>query len=45
MAFLVSAGIALVGAVLALMFLPKTNVSMEPVEAVTDKEDDVDRVR
>jgi MFS transporter, DHA2 family, multidrug resistance protein len=30
MAFLVSAGIALVGAVLALMFLPKTNVSMEP---------------
>jgi MFS transporter, DHA2 family, multidrug resistance protein len=42
MAFLVSVGIALVGAALALMFLPKTNA---PPPAATDKEVDVDRAR
>jgi EmrB/QacA subfamily drug resistance transporter len=45
LAFLVSAGISLVGAVLSMLFLPKTNTSMQPVEAGTDKEGDVDRVR
>jgi len=42
MAFLVSVGIALAGAVLALMFLPKTNA---PPPAATDKEVDVERAR
>jgi len=44
-AFLASAGIALVGAVLAMLFLPKTNVSMRPQEAATDREGYVERVR
>jgi DHA2 family multidrug resistance protein-like MFS transporter len=43
-AFLVSAGIALAGAVLAMFFLPKTNASMQPAGAGADKEPDVDRV-
>lgn len=44
-AFLVSAGISLAGAVLAMLFLPKTNTPAEPVPAATDKEVDVDRAR
>jgi DHA2 family multidrug resistance protein-like MFS transporter len=36
-ALLVSAGIALVGAVLTLIFLPRTNASMKPVPAHTDE--------
>jgi DHA2 family multidrug resistance protein-like MFS transporter len=44
-AFLASAGIALVGAVLAMLFLPKTNVSMQPQEAATDREGNVEKVR
>jgi hypothetical protein len=44
-ALLVSAGIALAGAVLAMLFLPKTNAPAQPVPAVTNKEVDVDRVR
>jgi hypothetical protein len=42
-AFLVSAGIALAGAVLAMLFLPKTNAPAQPVPAATDEEGDVDR--
>jgi hypothetical protein len=44
-AFLVSAGIALAGAVLAMLFLPKTNAPAQPVPAVTNKEVDVVRAR
>ena len=32
------------GAVLAMLFLPKTNAPAQPVPAATDKEPDVDRV-
>jgi EmrB/QacA subfamily drug resistance transporter len=42
-AFLVSAGISLAGAVLAMRFLPKTNAPAQPVPAATDEEGDVDR--
>ena len=44
-AFLVSAGIALAGAVLAMLFLPKTNAPAQPVQAATDREGDVVRAR
>lgn len=40
-AFLVSAGIALAGAVLAMLFLPKTNAPAQPVPATTSSEVDV----
>jgi len=44
-AFLVSAAIALAGAVLAMLFLPKTNAPSQPKPATTDKEGEIDRVR
>ena len=44
-AFLVSAGIALAGAVLAMLFLPKTNAPAQPASAAADKEVDVVRAR
>jgi hypothetical protein len=40
-AFLVSAGIALAGAVLAMLFLPKTNAQAHLAPAAMDKEDDI----
>jgi hypothetical protein len=42
-AFLASAGIALAGAVLAMLFLPKTNAPPQPVRGSTSKEVDVVR--
>jgi MFS transporter, DHA2 family, multidrug resistance protein len=44
-AFLVSVGIALAGAVLAMLFLPRTNAPARPVPAATNKEGDIDRRR
>jgi MFS transporter, DHA2 family, multidrug resistance protein len=43
MAFVVSAGIAVVGAALALLFLPKTNTSVKIADAGTGKELDLHR--
>jgi DHA2 family multidrug resistance protein-like MFS transporter len=40
MALLVSAGIALVGLVLTVLFLPRTNASNKPLEAASDSESD-----
>jgi hypothetical protein len=45
MALLVSAGIALAGAVLTVLFLPQTNASKKPLEAAPDTEDEGDRSR
>jgi EmrB/QacA subfamily drug resistance transporter len=40
MALLVSAGVALAGAVLTVLFLPQTNASTEPIEPGIDTEDE-----